>query len=224
VLHNDALLQIYCGLADVIRPGITYGEILDAGLQRGLWDTDGLDRASWREKVLAARRNASGEPLLIRFSSGRIMLQRSIRTDTGMLIATCADVTELEGHKADALSAEARSHQLRIDLERTVDMLDMAIVIIDEKLHVELVNRAFWRLWNVSPDAVEAGCPFRDLLEADRHTGVYGVADHVWEDYGTRRLAEIRGGEVAPREFRRADGCTLIYSVVALSGGRRLIS
>ncbi|MGS1094393.1 response regulator [Aquamicrobium terrae] len=224
VLHNDALLQIYCGLADVIRPGITYGEILDAGLQRGLWDTDGLDRGSWREKVLAARRNASGEPLLIRFSSGRIILQRSISTDTGMLIATCVDVTELEGHKADALSAEARSHQLRIDLERTVDMLDMAIVIVDEKLNVELVNRAFWRLWNVSPDAIGAGCPFRDLMEADRHTGVYGVEAHVWEDYVARRLAEIRGGEVAPREFRRADGCTLIYSVVALSGGRRLIS
>ena len=35
---------------------------------------------------------------------------------------------------------------------------------------------------------------------------------------------EIRAGDVAPREFKRADGRTLIYSVTALSGGKRLVS
>jgi PAS domain S-box-containing protein len=217
ILHNEALLQLYCGLDDVIRPGISFGQILDAGLARGLWDTGGLSDADWREATLEARRNSNGHPVPIRFVSGRMVLQRSIRTDTGMLISTCSDVTELE-------SSKARSHQLRLDLERTVDLLDMAIVIVDEALNAELINRAFWKLWNLSPDQVGPGCPFRALLEADRHTGVYGVDDDAWEDYVARRLAEIRAGEVAPREFRRADGCTMIYSVTALSGGRRLIS
>ncbi len=217
ILHNEALLQLYCGLGDVIRPGISFGQILDAGLARGLWDTGGLSDADWREATLEARRNSNGHPVPIRFASGRMVQQRSIRTDTGMLISTCSDVTELE-------SSRARSHQLRLDLERTVDLLDMAIVIVDEALNAELINRAFWKLWNLSPDQVGPGCPFRALLEADRHTGVYGVDDDAWEDYVARRLNEIRAGEVAPREFRRADGCTMIYSVTALSGGRRLIS
>ena len=37
------------------------------------------------------------------------------------------------------------------------------------------------------------------------------------------RLAEIRAGDVAPREFRHADGSTMVYSVTALSGGKRLL-
>ncbi|MET3662714.1 response regulator [Aquamicrobium ahrensii] len=216
ILYNEALLQIYCGLGDVFRAGISFSQILDAGLSRGLWDKGGLSDEGWRAAILEARRNSNGDPVLIRFASGRMVLQRSIRTDTGMLISTCSDVTELE-------SSKARTHQLRLDLERTVDLLDMAIVIVDEALNTELINRAFRKLWNLSRDQAETGCAFRTLLEADRHTAVCGD-DDAWEDYVSRRLSEIRAGGVAPREFRRGDGRTMIYSVTALSGGRRLIS
>ncbi|MCG8271532.1 response regulator [Aquamicrobium sp. NLF2-7] len=223
VLHNDALLRLYCSLADVIRPGISYSDILDAGLERGVWDTEGLEGPVWRDNMLQARASASDQSSLIRFTNGRVLLSRAIRTDTGMRISTCSDVTELEGHKAEALRAEARSRALRFDLEMMVNSLDMAIVIVDEHLNVELINNAFWKLWNLSPAQV-GGDAFRALLEADRHTGIYGVEDREWEEYVAGREAEIRSGEVLPREFRRADGLTMIYSVTALSGGRRLIS
>lgn len=224
VLHNDALLRLYCSLADVIRPGVSYSDILDAGLERGVWDTEGLDGAVWRDNLLQARANASDRSILMRFTNGRVFLSRAIRTDAGMLISTCSDVTELEGHKAEALRAEARSRELRFDLEMMVNSLDMAIVIVDAHLNVELINKAFWKLWNLSPGHVGGGRAFRALLEADRHTGIYGVEDREWEEYVAGREAEIRNGEVLPREFRRADGRTMIYSVTALSGGRRLIS
>lgn len=223
VLHNDALLRLYCSLADVIRPGISYSDILDAGLERGVWDTEGLEGPVWRDNMLQARAGASDQSSLIRFTNGRVLLSRAIRTDTGMRISTCSDVTELEGHKAEALRAEARSRALRFDLEMMVNSLDMAIVIVDEDLNVELINNAFWKLWNLSPAQV-GGDAFRALLEADRHTGIYGVEDREWEEYVAGREAEIRSGKVLPREFRRADGLTMIYSVTALSGGRRLIS
>jgi PAS domain S-box-containing protein len=223
VLHNDALLRLYCSLADVIRPGISYSDILDAGLERGVWDTEGLEGPVWRDNMLQARASASDQSSLIRFTNGRVLLSRAIRTDTGMRISTCSDVTELEGHKAEALRAEARSRALRFDLEMMVNSLDMAIVIVDEHLNVELINNAFWKLWNLSPAQV-GGDAFRALLEADRHTGIYGVEDREWEEYVAGREAEIRSGKVLPREFRRADGLTMIYSVTALSGGRRLIS
>src|SRR5690606_28949424 len=102
VLHNDALLRLYCSLADVIRPGISYSDILDAGLERGVWDTEGLEGPVWRDNMLQARAGASDQSSLIRFTNGRVLLSRAIRTDTGMRISTCSDVTELEGHKAEA--------------------------------------------------------------------------------------------------------------------------
>src|SRR5690606_5652438 len=54
--------------------------------------------------------------------------------------------------------------------------------------------------------------------------GIYDVADEDWEAYVASRLAEIRAGDGAPREFRLADGCVMIYSVTALPGGKRLVS
>ena len=110
------------------------------------------------------------------------------------------------------------------DLERVLDAMRMGVVLLDAEMHAEVVNREFYQIWNVSPQDVGVGSSFQALLEISRYDGVYDIADEEWESYVAGRLAEIRSGDVAPREFVRADGRTLIYSVTALSGGRRLVS
>ncbi|MEP9372896.1 response regulator [Mesorhizobium sp. KR1-2] len=110
------------------------------------------------------------------------------------------------------------------DLARVLDAMKMGVVLLDADLKAEIVNSEFYRIWNVSPQDVGVGSPFQALLEISRYDGVYGVADDNWEAYAAQRLAEIRAGDVASREFKRADGRTLIYAVTALSGGRRLVS
>ena len=39
---------LHPGLKDLLVPGTAYGEILDAGLTRGLWITEPLGRDAWR--------------------------------------------------------------------------------------------------------------------------------------------------------------------------------
>src|SRR5690606_2998634 len=53
--------------------------------------------------------------------------------------------------------------------------------------------------------------------------GIYDIPDEEWPAYVAARAEEVRRGDVAPREFRRIDGRTMIYSVKALSGGKRLV-
>ncbi|MCX8567647.1 MULTISPECIES: response regulator [Hyphomicrobiales] len=110
------------------------------------------------------------------------------------------------------------------DLERTIDSMNMGVVLVDAALNVLFINKAFYDIWKVSTDQVAAGCTFRALMDVNRHSGVYAIPDVDWEDYVASRQAEISAGDVVPREFRRADGCTMIYSVTALSGGKRLVS
>src|SRR5690606_4193212 len=76
----------------------------------------------------------------------------------------------------------------------------------------------------VEPDEIAVGSPFRALMDVNRHNGVYHVADEEWESYVSFRMEEIRRGDVAAREFTRADGRTMIYAVTTLSGGKRLVS
>ncbi|CAN7689578.1 response regulator [Aminobacter sp. LjRoot7] len=110
------------------------------------------------------------------------------------------------------------------DLERTIESMNMGVVLVDAGLNVQFINRAFHDIWKLTIGQVAVGCPFRALMDINRYSGVYAVADADWESYVALRESEISAGDVAPREFRRADGCTMIYSVTALSGGKRLVS
>jgi PAS domain S-box-containing protein len=224
VLHNQAMLSMYRGIADVIKPGVTFRTMIETGRARGLWDTKGLSAEAWRDAILDRRRDGCDLSATIRFADGRVAMRRETRTNTGGIISISTDVTELEGHKAEVTNAAERGRQLLYDLERTIDSLELAIVIVDADLDVELINKAFYDIWKVTPQQVAAGNPFRSLIDINRHNAIYDVAEADWENYVASRLAEIRAGDVAPREFRRADGCTMIYSVTALSGGKRLIS
>ena len=139
-------------------------------------------------------------------------------------IAASLEETGNSGSKAVRLANPGDSERARSDLARALDSMRMGIVLVDADLNAEIVNRAFYDIWKVTPDDVGIGSPFRALMDINRHNGIYQVSDDKWESYVAMRLDEIRAGDVAPREFRRADGCTMIYSVTALSDGKRLIS
>jgi PAS domain S-box-containing protein len=126
--------------------------------------------------------------------------------------------------EADLAKAELRSEVLLHDLQRSLDAMNLGVVILDPLLNTELVNKAFFDIWKVTPRDVPIGGPFRALMDVNRQNGVYAVSDDKWEEYVAGRLIEIGQGDVAPREFERADGRTMIYSVTSLSGGKRLVS
>ena len=128
---------------------------------------------------------------------------------------------EIEGELAEA---SRRAKDALEDLKRTIDAMQMGVVILDPKLHTEVVNKAFYDIWKVTAEDVGVGTPFRALMDVNRHNGVYDVPDDQWEDYVAYRMDEIVQGSVPQREFRRADGRTLVYSVTELSGGKRLVS
>ena len=126
--------------------------------------------------------------------------------------------------EAELAEAKRRAEALLHDLQRSLDVMNLGVVILDCDLNTTLVNKTFFDIWKVTPRDVPIGQPFRALMDVNRHNGIYDVGDEEWEDYVAFRLDEIRQGDTAPREFRRADGFTMIYSVTSLSGGKRLVS
>ncbi|MCR5856891.1 response regulator [Mesorhizobium sp. J428] len=122
------------------------------------------------------------------------------------------------------VAVDRRTSELLEDLQRTVDAMRMGVVVLDADLRAEVINRAFYDIWKVTPRDVSVGSPFRALMDINRHNGVYDVADDRWEDYVATRLREISAGSVPPKEFRRADGYTMVYEVTELSGGKRLVT
>jgi PAS domain S-box-containing protein len=237
VLYNEAMVQTYRGLEDVIRPGMALTTLIETGLQRGIWDTSGVSNEEWRDGFFERRRDSREWQSTVRFADGRWSMRREMRTEDGGTIAISTDITELKARearvekaRADAEAAQSRlqaandtaRHLLR-DLERTLDAMSMGVVLVDADMKAEIVNKAFYEIWRLAPSDVTVGSHFRAFMDINRHRGIYDVSDDNWDSYVESRLSEIAGGDVQPREFRRNDGSIIIYSVVSLSGGKRLV-
>ncbi|WP_027059099.1 PAS domain-containing protein [Mesorhizobium loti] len=111
------------------------------------------------------------------------------------------------------------------DLERTMDAMHMGVVLLDAKLDTLIVNEAYRDLSRIPDGAVTVGAPFSQLMELNRRNGIYGdIDEQQWQRYLATRIEEIRTGSVAPREFVHANGRTMMFSVTALSGGKRLLT
>lgn len=164
--------------------------------------------------------NARGEPLKL--------IDRKVGfTDPAgrrYLLGTTLDVSDMKRREEEVFEARRLAEVNRSDLESAIDAMHMGVVVVDRDHYVELVNNAFFRIWKLEPDDSYIGSHFRRLIDVNRHNGIYEVAEEKFEEYVTNRLEEIRGGYVEPREFARADGRTMIYSVRALSEGKRMIS
>jgi PAS domain S-box-containing protein len=359
VLYNEAAVEIYRGLEDVVRPGLDFRQLIELGLERKLWETDGLTPGQWRDATLEKRRKRSQSRSTVKFSDGRFALYREMGTEDGGTIAVCTDITAIKQHEArlerarheaesartrlqaaidaledgfvlwdkndrlvacndafrsqfsfldglktgrtfremflefvrtgavpeavgreeewvearvaerssqigeevvfqtsdgrwmmrrdqvtdsgdrvgirtditelkhrqaDAAAANDQTVALVDDLKRTLNSLSMGVVLLDADTKAAFINQAFYDIWKLTPDEVSLGDPFRALMDANRHNGIYDIEDDRWEAYVEERVSEIRAGDVAPRDFKRADGHTMIYSVTALSAGKRLVS
>ncbi|RUW72486.1 response regulator [Mesorhizobium sp. M4B.F.Ca.ET.049.02.1.2] len=123
----------------------------------------------------------------------------------------------------DALAEDGVQHLA--DLERTMDAMHMGVVLLDAQLDTLIINKAYRDLSRIPDGAVSVGAPFSRLMELNRRNGIYGdIGEEEWQRYLASRFAEIRGGSVAPREFVHANGRTMMFSVTALSGGKRLLT
>ena len=115
-------------------------------------------------------------------------------------------VIELEPRQAGH-ALEAEQAKALFDLERVLDAMRLGVVLVDADLKTLIINKAYRSLSKIAPDEAPVGSHFRVLMETIRCLQqIYDVDDDRWEAYVESRLAEIRAGDVAPREFRHADG------------------
>jgi PAS domain S-box-containing protein len=359
VACNPAALAIHRGLEDVMRPGRGYAEIVDAGLERGIWKTEPMDAGAWRAAALANHRRPGRGRATLRFADGRAVLYREIAcaggewlavftditgrdapadirpgraaadadaarerllaamdamtfgivlwdaedrlvdcnaafladfdgfdgfrtgrtfeailrdlvaagrmpqaigreeeyvrdfmlrreqnvgkeivreaangrwvmrretvTPWGDRVSIRTDVTEIRRRQDEIAEANERAKALVDDLQATLDSMMMGVILLDADLRAESINSAFYRMWDLTPEELPVGSPFGAGMTINRSRGIYDIPDDEWPAYVAARAEEVRRGDVAPREFRRADGRTMIYSVKALSGGKRLV-
>ncbi|MEN0000148.1 MAG: response regulator [Pseudomonadota bacterium] len=115
-------------------------------------------------------------------------------------------------------------HELRSDMEAIIANMEMGVVLVDEDLNCLVINDAFHRIHDTRAEDFGDALNFRDLIEANRRTGYYDIPDDTWTGYVEKRLEAIRQGDGAPIERETKNGKTFIYTIRALSSGKRLVT
>lgn len=108
VIVNDALARLYPRIADHIRVGATYEEILRAGLASGQWVLDpGEDVEEWlARKVSDHRRGARAYE--VETAEGKWISVVEKRTADGEIVGVRADVTEIKAREASLLATQTQ--------------------------------------------------------------------------------------------------------------------
>jgi PAS domain S-box-containing protein len=222
VVCNDAFRRQFSFLPNLAE-GRKFDDMFVEFANTGLVKEAVGREEEWVAEHMARRDEELGQEIVFQTHDDRWMMRRDVLTEDGDRVGIRTDITEHKQHAAALAEANERNEQLLTDLHRTLDTMRMGVVLLNADMEAEIINRAFFDIWRLEPGAVKIGSHFRELMDVNRHNGIYDVPDDQWEDYVTSRVKEIKAGDVEPREFHRADGCTMIYSVASLTGGKRLV-
>ena len=110
------------------------------------------------------------------------------------------------------------------ELSAVLDSIDYGILFMDSELRGRVINRAFQNMWGISEEFISKNPTMRELMEYNRHNGIYKVADEDWEAWTEQRQTAVRAGDIPAMEFERADDKVLRYQCVALSNGGRMLT
>ncbi len=154
---------------------------------------------------------------------GATLMFSSVKLSNGNRLTSSYDISDLKRAQNELVAAMHKASSDFADMKSTMDSMRMGIVLLDKNLDVIFINKVNYELWKWDQATIKQGVPFRTLINVNRHNGFYNVPDETWEDFVSTRLQEISNGDIAPREFERLDGVTMIYSCTALSEGKRLV-
>lgn len=205
--------------------GAPFSLLMELNRRNGIYGD--LEEQQWQH-YLATRieeiRAGSVAPREFTHANGRTMMFSVTALSGGKRLLTYYDVTELTLRDAAIESANARTAETFANLRTMVDQMPIGVVVVDQELRAEVINRAFYDFWQIDARQAGIGCSFHALMEASRGVDSFGQDEAAWQQHIAEREAEIRAGIAGSRQLPRNDGRTLICSTAPLAGGKRLIS
>ena len=141
VLANSRFKAMYPGIADSLRPGAQYGEILRAKHRIGLIGGED-DCDSWVDRTLAWHRAAS-EPTEQQLSDGRWVRMVEHRTSDGGTTGLRIDVTDFKRVEAALEQRVSDLERMKSNLEgQTLELVAASEALRTAKDAAEAANRA----------------------------------------------------------------------------------
>jgi diguanylate cyclase (GGDEF)-like protein len=185
VVCNDQYLRLYGFDGAVVRPPITYRQLLEYAVKAGKHPTLGADELYARCIKLAR----SHEPASARWRlhDGHVIETTFRSVVHGGWVAVHEDITE-------RLSQQEALRERNELLDATLENMAHGLCAYDSDLRLIVVNRRYLEIYGLSPENTRPGTPLIDLMQASIDRGIHApgvTAEQMFADY-KRRLIENR--------------------------------
>jgi len=196
VMFSDRNREIYGDGLEYMHPGMTFEQILRAGLAKGLYAEAQGREEEWLADRLRQHQEASGI-IEQRLSNGRWVLITERRMQNGGMATTRMDITALKEAQAALRESETR-------LERAQEIAGIGSWELDVATGRYIWSKEMYRIRDLSPETFD---PTTDRLAGSIHEDDFPSV-HEW-------LVRLKSG--APQE-------TIEYRTQRPSGEWRIVS
>jgi len=225
-LINTAYINMLGFVGDPEKAPHSYFDLIEGAWKEGKFSGEEINALSDEEflfRTVKMVEKSASEPQMLKLINNKYVRFISKNLESERKIFTFTDVTDSKLREIESSKAQQKSEDSLVDFNTAINNMDVGLVLLDKDLNTLLVNDAFHQIWSTGSNDFQLGQSFRFLMDINRGNGIYDVKDEDWENYVQSRMAEVRDGDIEPREFIRADGKTLIYSCTSLSDGQRLV-
>jgi diguanylate cyclase (GGDEF)-like protein len=195
VLFNQRYLDLFNMSADVIRPGLSYREVLGHSVQIGNIAEDNVDQlVADRLALIAAGKPFSTQQLL---PSGLVITLDLRPLPEGGWITVCDDITP-----RTRLETELQLQTRRI--EHAVRHMPQGLTMFSADERLIVCNQQYLSVYGLDPEVIKPGITHRQVIEhwVSRGHGPGLSAEEIYK----RRMREIRRGEASVGFLTRRDG------------------
>jgi signal transduction histidine kinase/DNA-binding response OmpR family regulator/HPt (histidine-containing phosphotransfer) domain-containing protein len=125
---------------------------------------------------------------------------------------------------AELARANRAQDAMLAEQQVVLDAIDYGILLLGSDLRTRMGNRALRDMWRL-PESLVAGQPtLAELINYNRHSGLYTVPEEEFDAYVEEREAAVVAGAVPPTEFLRGDERVLRFKGSVLPDGGRMLT
>ena len=207
---NRALRRLWQLPEDAADCRPAFVDLMHQAIKRGDLSPESADHVN---TTVARVHSGDSTPVELRLADGEVLRFQCFALPCGGRMLSYTRVTDMV----------LRSDELQV-LRNAVDNVGEGIVLIDETLVVQFVNKKAREYWGMTPELCQSKPTVVDYINHVRTAGLYGVPNEALDDYVIKRVTMIKVGDQTPFDIPVKGGRTIRAQCTGLADGGRMLT